>query len=195
MEINVLNVENRDSRGKGSARTLRRDGRIPGTAYVGGQKPLHFSTDPKSLMKFLNTDGKNALFQLNFEDDSNASQTAMLRELQRHPVSREPFHVDFRLVGLEEKVQVDVHVIYNGRPVGTLSGGKPEVFRRKVQVECLPGDIPKELPVDVTNLDMGHYLKAGDVPLPEGVSLVDDAGQNLVHIIMPAAAEEEAAEE
>lgn len=182
MEIHAINVCSRTEVGKGAARRLRRAGRIPAIAYDKGETPVQLEISPQELVKVLREDGRNALFQLTF-DDGQAPINVMIKESQRHPLSDEFIHVDFIKIDLDTPVTVKVNVNYNGRPVGALRGGKIEVRHRKVTITSVPQKIPFAIDVNVENIDLGDVLRVEDLALPEGVSVADEYKRTALYVI------------
>lgn len=194
MDANILSVRERHNMGKGVARKLRREGRAPAIAYTEGNTPLHFDLPQMELLKILRKLGKNALLTLQFEGGETPDTLVMLRDLQREPIKRSIMHADFMLVSLDKPVEVSVKLSYEGRPIGMVNGGIADVQRRHITVECLPNNIPTQISVDVTGLGMNQALHVGDVTLPEGVELADDAKFTLVTISAPKGMEDVVAE-
>jgi large subunit ribosomal protein L25 len=182
MDTNVLSVRQRHQVGKNYARKLRRNGLVPAVAYAGGKPSIIFELNPAILLKMLQRAGKNTLLKLQFEDQTHPEEVAMIREIQREPISRSILHVDFSLVDLTKPIQVHIKLSYEGRPVGTLFGGIAEVVRREVMLECLPNAIPIEIKVDITNLGLNQALHVSDLVLPENVKVLDDPQYTLITI-------------
>ncbi len=198
IELVDLRAWKREKFGKEEARRLRKNGKAPAVAYSGGKEPLHFSFDPKELIKTLTKKGRNTLLKLNFEDGENGSFVVMLRELQKDPISRDILHADFMMIEMDKPIRVKVPIKYIGRPIGLQKGGLAEVARRELEIECLPGQIPTEIKIEVSHLDINDVLHVGDVKLPEGVRSTEDPKYTLVTILAPeeeSSGEEEESEE
>ena len=117
----------------------------------------------------------------------------MIRELQRDPVSRKPLHIDFVRVLMDAKIRVKVPIEVVGVAKGVKTeGGILDFVTREVEIECLPGNIPAHLPVDVTELAIGDALRIAQLPAPEGVRIVDDPEKVVVHVAHPTREEEPA---
>lgn len=194
MEMNVLSARNRSNFGKGYARRLRQEGRAPAIAYAGGKDPYHLDVDVKDLLKVLNTRGKNTVFQLALEDKAGERHTAMLREMQRDPLSRSVLHADFVLIDLNKPVRASVKLVYAGRPVGVVQGGVLDVILRELWIECLPQAIPQTIEVDISHLGLNQALHVNEIKLPEGVKAAVDARSTMITISAPVGAEEEVEE-
>lgn len=181
----TLAVEPRTGRGKGEARRLRREGRVPAIAYGSGLDATAVSVNGLELYHALRTDaGLNALIRLEMDGDVHLT---LARELQRHPVRREIMHVDFVAVDREVKVTVDVPVHLEGEAPGSNEGGVVDQVRFSASVEVLPLEVPDVLTLDVSDMQVGDVKRLEDVPLPAGVELLDDPDGTVVSVYVPTA--------
>jgi large subunit ribosomal protein L25 len=202
MKTIELNVERRTESGKGAARRTRAGGKIPAVVYGAGKPTVSVQLERRALTDaFRAGAGENAIFLLKLAG-SEQSRHAMIRELFRDPVSREPLHIDFVRVLMDAKVRVKVAIEVTGIAQGVKTeGGILDYVTREVEIECLPGNIPENLPLDVTALNIGDALRISDLPTVEGVEIVDDGEKVLVHVTHatkepePVAAAEAAAAE
>jgi len=180
----TLTAEPRAGRGRGEARRLRRTGRIPAVAYGAGLDATAVSVDSLELYHALRTDaGLNALIRLHIDGDVHLT---LARELQRHPVRREILHVDFVAVDRERKVTVDVPIHLQGHARGADEGGVVDQVLFTVEVEVLPLEVPDQLALDISEMQIGDVIRLEDLPLPQGVTLLDDAGSTVVSVSVPA---------
>src|SRR5499433_2464720 len=181
-----LAVEKRSTIGKGEARRSRAEGRIPAVVYGAGKPNVPISVDRKALSDaFRHGAGENAIFLLKLAG-SDQSRHAMIRDLQRDPVSRKPLHIDFVRVMMDTKIRVKVGIEVVGTAKGVKTeGGILDFVTREVEIECLPGNIPAHLPIDVSELSIGDALRISQVPAIEGVTVVDDPERVLVHVTHP----------
>jgi large subunit ribosomal protein L25 len=116
--------------------------------------------------------------------------------MQKDPLSRRLVHLDFVRVLMDTKIRVQVPVEVVGIAKGVKTdGGILDFVSREIEIECLPGNIPEHLPVDVTELSIGDALRVSDVPAPEGVEIVDDLEKVVLHIAHPTHEEVAAAPE
>ena len=181
-----LEVERRSTRGKNEARRERAGGRIPAVVYGAGKPNVPISVDRKSLSDaFRMGAGENAIFLLKLSG-SDQSRHAMIRDLQKDPLSRKALHIDFVRVLMDAKIRVSVPI----EPVGIARGVKQEggildFVTRQVEIECLPGNIPAHLSVDVSELEIGDVLRVSQIPPIEDVEIVDDPEKVLVHVVHP----------
>jgi large subunit ribosomal protein L25 len=186
MKTIELAVERRDTRGKNEARRTRAEGRIPAVVYGAGRDTVPITVKARDLSDaFRGGAGENAIFLLKLQG-SDQSRHAMIRDLQRDPLSRRTLHLDFVRVLMDTKVRVRVPVEVVGVAKGVkIDGGILDFVSREIEIECLPGNIPEHLPVDVSELAIGDALRVADVPAPEGVEVVDDAEKVVIHIVHP----------
>lgn len=194
----TLTAEPRAGRGRGEARRLRRAGRIPAVAYGAGLDATPVSVDGLELYHALRTDaGLNALIRLHIDGDVHLT---LARELQRHPVRREIMHVDFVAVERTRKVTVDVPIHLQGHAPGADEGGVVDQVLFTAEVEVLPLEVPDQLLLDISEMQIGDVKRLEDLPLPSGVTLLDDPESTVVSVSVPTMdipeveAEEEEAE-
>ena len=132
--------------------------------------------------------GDNALYDI---DIGAGSSTARIVDVQRDPVTGRLIHVDFAPVNMQERIEFTVPLHVVGESPGAEEGGVLQQVAYEVQVESLPGDIPQELTIDVSNLGMGENLHLADVTLPEGVTMISDPEEIAVTVTTPTEITEE----
>jgi large subunit ribosomal protein L25 len=165
----VLAAELRERAGKGAARATRRAGRIPAVLYGNKLEPKMVSLDPVQLNLELSHPG---FFGRVFEIDLGTEKFVVLpRDVQYHPLTDRPIHLDFLRFSAETRVHVEVAVDFQneGASPGLKRGGVLNVVRRDVELICSPESIPESLVVDLTGLDIGDSIHISHVKLPEGV--------------------------
>jgi large subunit ribosomal protein L25 len=176
----TLEATPRTSSGKGDARKNRAVGRVPAVVYGREREPDVVSIDPHALVElFKTTKNRNTIVQLKI--GGGAEVPCLVREVQRHPVSRQILHVDFYAVP-ETEIEVMVPLRAVGRPKGALLGGRVRLIRRELKAVCKYDKIPEALEIDVSPLDIDEYLKASEIPLPEGVKLVYTTDFNVINV-------------
>jgi large subunit ribosomal protein L25 len=194
----TIEVQPRQQRGTNRNRRLRSSGQIPAVVYGGaGKDSVPIQVDRKRLVELLRSGGgDNAVFLLKLAS-TGQERHAMIRDMQLDPITREILHLDFQRVVMTEKVRVQVAIELKGVAYGVKTeGGVLDFSHREVHVECLPGDIPKMLELDVSELHLGQHLTVGDLHLPSEVTLLDEPDRVLVSVmhskteVAPAAAEE-----
>ena len=191
MKTIELAVEKRSTTGKNEARRSREGGRIPAVVYGAGKPNVSISVDRKALSDvFREGAGENAIFLLKLAG-SDQSRHAMIREMQRDPVSRKPLHIDFVRVLMDVKITVNVPIEIVGVAKGVKTDqGILDVVTREIEIECLPTNIPAHLPVDVTELAIGDAIRVAELRVPEGVTIVDNPEKVVVHVTHPTREEE-----
>jgi large subunit ribosomal protein L25 len=191
MKTIELAVEKRSTTGKGEARRSRFAGKIPAVVYGAGKPNVPISVDRKALSDlFREGAGENAIFLLKLAG-SDQSRHAMIREMQRDPVSRKPLHIDFVRVLMDVKIKVEVPIEVVGIAKGVKTDqGILDLVTREIEIECLPTDIPAHIPVDVSELAIGDAIRVSDLKPVAGVTIVDNPEKVVVHVTHPTREEE-----
>jgi large subunit ribosomal protein L25 len=182
-----LQAREREGRGKNAARRLRATGMIPAVLYGdGGSTAL--AVPDKVVDYTLHHFGDNALYDI---DLGSGAATARIVDVQRDPVTGRLIHVDFAPVNMRERIEVTVPLHVVGESPGAEEGGVLQQVAYEVQIESLPGDIPQEITLDVSNLGMNENLTLADVILPEGVTLISDPEEVAATVTAPTEITEE----
>lgn len=169
-----LNVSQREGLGKGTARTLRREGLIPAVMYGKGVESCSLTVEPRKLSAIIGSEaGWNTLITLKGEGSFDG-KVVILKDMQLDPIRQTVLHVDFQAIDLKQKTHVMVPVVAVGKSVGEKEGGNLQAIRHEVELVCLPTNIPTVLEVDVTALAIGDVLHVQDIALPVGVELPAD---------------------
>ena len=189
MEIRELSASRRQETGKGGAKRLRREGRVPAVLY-GTSGSSSITLDPKAVLRLLGLSGGTSLLNLRLVDGDEALRTVIIRDLQFDPVSEALIHVDLQEVSMDRAITVSVAI----RPVGEAAGVKEQsgifdLILREVEVSCLPGLIPERIDAEVSRLRIGDVLTIADLTPPEGVRLLNDPGQAVATVSPPMAEE------
>jgi large subunit ribosomal protein L25 len=195
LEIHKFNAQTRNSTGKGTGRSLRREGRIPAVLYGSGIKsiPLSISIhDAELLLKKINF--AQALLSLKVEGDKPFEKTVMIKEIQTEPLGQHLLHMDFYEVDMKRKLTVTVPVVTTGISKGVEAGGVLQIIRRELEVNCLPTEIPEHIIIDITDLDMGDSIHVNELKLEGDVEIPFDANFTILTIVVPKVAEEEGEE-
>lgn len=170
MESFNISAEPRVSTGKGGNHKLRKAGATPGVVYRAGEAGTAIAFNSASLSAiFRKTNNPNTLVNVSV---GGTDHLCLVREIQRHPVSRVVEHVDFLEVKQGENVAVTVPVVSTGRAAGVRAGGQLRLLARSVDLECDALSVPSSIEVDVTNLEIGKFVKASQLPLPAGARIV-----------------------
>ena len=193
-DITVLTATAREKVGKGSAREARRQGNIPAVIYGDKKSPVPIILEQKILARQLGTGG---FFNTLFDIDINGELNRVLpRDVQLHPVTDVPEHVDFLRVSASTKISVEVPVEFIGDDVSPAikGGGVLNVVRYSVEVSCTPDLIPNNLIIDLSNSEIGDSLHISAVDLPEGVTpTISDRDFTIATIVAPTVVRDEAA--
>lgn len=190
----TIEVEKREVEGKNANRRLRASGYIPAVVYGAKQDPVPIQVEKTTIFELLRQEGgEHSVFLLKLAG-SKAERHTMVRELTVDPISRQILHIDFQRVLMTEKVRVPVPVEVLGEPEGVRNqGGVLDFVTREVEIECLPGDIPVKLEIDVSALEIGDHVEAKQIALPDKVELIDEPDRVVVavsHSRVAAAVEE-----
>jgi len=181
-----LQAKEREGRGKNDARRLRASGFVPAVLYgegneAGGSTAL--AVPDKKVDYTLTHLGDNALYNISL---GSGTSTARVVDVHRNPVSGRLIHIDFIPVNMTERIEITVPLTVEGEAPGVeQDGGVLQQVAYELQVESLPGEIPQEIVVNVSNLQMGDNLTLGDLTLPDGVSLISEAEEVAVTVVAP----------
>ena len=179
----ALQAEVRQERGKGPARRLRAAGKVPGTLYGRGIDAVAVKVDARDLVHTLSTDaGLNVLIDLKVGADTHLT---LARSLDKHPIRGTILHVDFLKIARDVAITVDVPVHFDGEARGVKEGGVLEHHLWQLHVECLPGNVPERINIDVSNMDIGSIIRVSDVHVPEGVTILTPEEEIIVTCVVP----------
>ena len=192
----IIGATPRQTIGKGGARSMRREGRVPGILYGHGEESIPLSVDARELQRLVHTVSiENTIVDLSLEG-TRQPYKVLIREIQRHPTREEYLHVDFFHIAMDEKISVEVPIVLKGEPTGVRNkGGILDHQLRELEVYCLPAEIPEKIEVDVTDLDIGDAIHVRDLAVPDGVEIEDDPDRSVATVLAPTVvptAEEEA---
>ena len=177
----TIEVQKREKTGKGANRRARSGGLIPAVVYGGGKESVSIEIDRKSMLDLMKKAGsENPIYLLKLGDNE---RHAMIREVQTHPISRQVVHIDFQRVMMDQKIHVKVPIELVGTAYGVKTQGAVLDFvTREIEVECLPGDIPGHVELDITGLHANQHAEAREVKLPDGVTLYDSPDKVIVSV-------------
>jgi large subunit ribosomal protein L25 len=192
----TLEATARETFGKNEARRTRREGRVPAVLYGGdGKGATPIAVPPKALLKILHSEsGQNTLISLKLAGSSDTR--VLVKDFQIDPVTHEVLHADFYRIAMDRTIQVTIPVIVKGEPKGVKQqGGILEFIRREIEIECLPGDIPEHIEIDVSDLMLHQGVRVRDVATDAKWTPISEGDMMLVHVITPKAEEVVAAPE
>ncbi len=191
-DISEIHVEGREGTGKGVARQLRRDGRVPAVVYGLDMAPRALSINQRELEAELNRGGfMNRLYNLRLDD---LVQRVLPKDIQFHVVSDAPIHVDFLRLSEDAEITIAVPVVFvnEEESPGLRQGGVLNVVRYEVEVNVRADAIPENIEVDLTGLDLGDSLHISAVTLPEGATpAITDRDFTIATVAAPSVQEEE----
>src|SRR5947199_8628768 len=181
-ESNLLEAQPRTPGNKNEARRVRRGGKIPGVVYGAGKNALSVSLDPRQVSRILHSaTGHNTIFDLAMDGERTK---AMIVDWQYEPIKGSLLHIDLKRIAMDQKLRVNVPIELVGESAGVKQqGGILEQIAREVEVECLPGDIPNQIELNVSELVFGVVLRVSDLPKSDKIKVMTDPDQPVVHII------------
>ena len=187
----TLKAALREETGKGAARRMRREGRIPAVMYGRDEETRSLSVDAhdfEMLVKKHSLD--TTLIDLSVEGITKGGPIrALVSELQTHPYKPQVLHVDFQQIHAGERVTVEVPIRLNGTPEGVRAGGVLQHVLHTVELECVMEEIPEVLEVDVAALEIGESVHISDLSIPEGVEILIDADRTIATVAAPTVLE------
>jgi large subunit ribosomal protein L25 len=188
-----LNVTSRTAEGSRAARRLRREGRVLGVVYGGGQDPVGFDADARELRHALA--GSGAVLDLSV--DGGKATPVVLKEAQRHPVRGETIHVDLLRVRLDEEITavVPLELLGADDAPGVKEGGVLEQITRELNVQALPTAIPESIVHEVGEMQIGDTILLSAITALEGVTLTDDPEETVIATLSPPKLQAEVEEE
>jgi large subunit ribosomal protein L25 len=204
MEKILVKADKRPEIGKGSARSLRRQGVLPAVVY-GVNESTPIKVESRQMTKLITSGGgEHSLLtiELNEGGKKTSEHPVLIKDYQMDPVSDELLHVDFIEVSLEKVVNVTVSLVIVKEPAGVKMGGILERRLREIEVECLPMQIPDKIEIDAGHIEIGNSLHVSDLTAPEGAKIITDPAEVVLSVSAPRieeeapveAVEEEAAE-
>ena len=196
VDVNTLAASSRSLSGKGPARAARRNGLVPAVIYGNNLDPVTISVDRKALEQQIRLSGFFIrLVDVNFDGESHR---VLPREVQFHPVSDAPLHIDFLRFSADRKIPVEVPVNFlnEEESPGLKRGGVLNIVRHEIEVLCTADNIPQIFEIDLTGCEIGDALHASAVELPEDVTFtITDRDFTIATVAAPTVVAEEAAEE
>src|SRR5438874_10115925 len=189
-EQNLLEAQPRTPGTKNDARRVRKQGKVPAVVYGAGKQALPISVDPRQVSRILHSEtGHNTIFDLSVDGERSK---AMIVDWQYEPIKGALMHIDLKRIAMDQRLKVQVPIQLQGVPEGVKTqGGILEQVLRKVEIECLPGEIPSHIDVNVEHLVFGMVIRVTDLPHHEGLKFLTDPNQTVAH--MASVKEEEVA--
>lgn len=191
----TVEAHKREQTGKGAARKLRAKGMVPAVVYGGDRATEHVYVDRVTITRILHHEP--TIIDLKIEGEKSPTPV-IVRTFDRDPLTDEIIHLDFQRVKMDEEISASVPVVLVNEEIckGVKEGGIIQHGLREIEVECLPGDLPTHIEVDVKDLEIGDTIKVADLKLPEGVRVTESPDEVIISVVPPAIYEEaEEAEE
>ena len=187
----VVSAQKRSGQGSGEARRLRKQGIVPGVIYGQGKSAEPIQVARHDFERELRRHAsENVMVDLAIEGAD--AQKVLIKDVQHHPLTGQIVHVDFHSVSLTEKIRVTVAVELVGEPIGvSVGGGTLENHVREIEVDCLPSDIPAQITVEVSQMEIGDSVMLRDLDLGDGVSLAGDPDVSIAHLSAARVPEED----
>ena len=169
---------------KNAARRVRVRGKIPAVVYGAAEPAVAIEVDPKQIQKILHSDsGHNSIFDLEISG-STAKTKAMIVDWQYEPIKGTLMHIDLKRIALDKAMKVEVPIQLTGTAVGVkVQGGILDLVLREVEIECLPGDIPSHIDLDVTEMSIGDVRRVSDLPHSDKLKFLTDEGATVAHVV------------
>ena len=190
-EYEKLDLKERTVKGKSKARSLRRDGMVPGVYYFRGEENVDLQIDKKKLYHAMSS-GQHV-----FEVEMNgATQYVTIKGIQYHPVTDEILHIDLMQVNMAEKMKFTIPISLEGEAEGVKEGGVLSQILTSIDVNCLPTSVPDNILVDISNMELNSNMTVADiVNIPEGVEILSDPESTIATLAPPKEEEEPVVEE
>jgi len=192
-EQNFLEAQPRTPGTKNDARRVRKQGKVPAVVYGAGKDATPVSVDPRQVSRILHSaTGHNTVFDLAVDGERTK---AMIVDWQYEPIKGSLLHIDVKRIAMDQKLKVNVPIELVGEPAGVKQqGGILEQITREVEIECLPGDIPNQVELDISELVFNMVLRVADLPKSDKLKFLTDADQPVAHVISIKEEEAPAAE-
>ncbi len=193
MERMEMEVQTRPTLTKGQLNQLRREDKVPGVLYGRGDNNFPLVIDGRTLRQVLTTGGGNVLLDLKVKSKGKKTrqETVMFRDIQRDILYQDRIlHVDFIRISMTDKIEVPVYLNFIGEPAGIQEGGVLSLVSREVEVRCLPGDIPEQFDIDISELEIGDSITAESLVLEGDIELITPPDTILAQVLAPMAEEE-----
>ena len=169
---------------KNAARRVRAKGKIPAVVYGAAEPSVAIEVDPKQIARILHSDaGHNSIFDLEISGANSAKAKAMIVDWQYEPIKGALLHIDLKRIALDKAIRVEVPIQLTGVATGVKNqGGILDQVLREIEIECLPGDIPSHIDVDVTNMAFGDVLRVADLPHSDKVTFLVEDDVTVAHV-------------
>jgi len=180
-DVSILEAQTREPGNKNVARRVRVSGKIPAVVYGAGRATTNVAVDPRQVLRILHSEsGHNTIFDLALD---SSREKAMIVDWQFEPIKGRLLHVDLQRIAMDKKLTVTVPIVLKGEAAGVKQeGGILEQIIREMEIECLPGDIPRSIEVDISHLTFGIEVRVKDVAHSDKLKFLTDGDQMIAHI-------------
>ncbi|WP_366248405.1 50S ribosomal protein L25/general stress protein Ctc [Terribacillus aidingensis] len=179
-----LKADKRDNNTKSYIRGLREEGVVPAVVYGKGKEPVSVAVDSVDLLKTVRDEGKNAIISLDIKGES---VDVMLHDYQTDPLKASLVHADFYVVNMSEARNVEVPIQLEGEAPGSNEGGVLQQPLFDLEISAKPNDIPDQITVDVSKLEVGDSISVGDLPTDGAYEILTDADTTIATVTAPTA--------
>ena len=179
----IVNAVPREGKfNKNAARRVRARGKVPAVVYGAAEPAVALEVDPKQIQKILHSEtGHNTIFDL---EVSGSTAKVMIVDWQYEPIKGKLIHIDFKRIALDKPIRVEVPIQLTGVAIGVKTeGGILDQMLREVEIECLPGDIPNSIAVDISNLTFGTVLRVADLPHSDKLKFLTSDDKPVAHVV------------
>lgn len=183
MAVVKLKATTRNDQEHSALRKIRESGHVPAVVYGKRKESKSIAVNSVDLIKTIRDEGKNAIISLDVENDSSVD--VILHDYQMNPIKDELVHVDFYIVNMSEEMDVEVPLHLEGEAKGSKSGGVLQQPLYELQVRAKPGNIPEEITIDVSKLEIGDSIAIADLPKGKNYEFLDDADTTVVTVVQP----------
>ena len=178
-----VKVTARSEMTKNELKRFRAHGNIPAILYCRHMKQnIPLSVELKEFTTLLNKYGKSSILIFKSDDAKINGTSALIKEIQKDPLSDTFLNVDLIEIRKDEKITVSVPIEFLGEPAGVKQGGVVDVQRRELRVECLPADIPSKISIDISNMNLNDVMHVSDIKIADGVRVIDDKSFALISV-------------
>ncbi len=188
-----INAEKRNLGKKSNLTELRKEGFIPGIIYGDGQEGIKIAFNARDYTReYKKSIGEVAFFDITVD---GKTYKTFIKEKQIHPLTRKTMHIDFIELHKGKSITIDIPINFDGEAPGTKEGGVLEIIHRKIQITCLPKDIPDEIKIDISGLNIGDSIRVADIDLSEDIVADLSGNITIVTLSLPKIVEEPEEEE
>jgi large subunit ribosomal protein L25 len=196
MEAVALRASARKTSGKGPARRARTSGLIPAVFYNPQAESLMLTVSAGDMKNILKKKDDNIFINLQIEDEGKSrDRMSIIKDIQIHPLTRQIIHIDFYEISMDHKLTVDVPIHFEGTPEGIGLGGELQIMKKEISISCLPSILPDHIAVDISGLKVGEALRIRDLPLTEGMTVLESEDTILAMVSVTREAMKSEAEE